>query len=47
VPTGQEEYKKLNAELAKKWPVITEKKAAPPDAKQWEGVQEKRKLLET
>ena len=47
VPAGQEEYKKLNAELAKKWPVITEKKAAPPDAKQWEGVQDKRKLLET
>jgi hypothetical protein len=27
--------------------VITEKKAAPADAKQWEGVLEKRKLLET
>ena len=38
VPAGQEEFKKLNAELAKKWPVITEKKPAPPDAKQWEGV---------
>jgi ferredoxin len=37
----------LNAELAKKWPVITEKKAAPPDAKQWEGVVEKKNLLET
>jgi ferredoxin len=47
VPAGQEEFKKLNAELAKKWPVITEKKPAPPDAKQFEGVVEKRKLLET
>ena len=47
VPAGQEEFKKLNADLAKKWPVITEKKAAPPDAKQWEGVVEKKNLLET
>jgi len=47
VPAGQEEYKKLNADLAKKWPVITEKKAAPPDAKQWDAVRDKRKLLET
>ena len=47
VPTGQEEFKKINADLSRKWPVITEKKAAPADAKQWEGVQEKKKLLET
>jgi ferredoxin len=47
VPEGQEEFKKINAELARKWPVITEKKAAPPDAKQFEGVADKRKLLET
>ena len=47
VPAGQEEFKKLNADLAKKWPVITEKKPAPPDAKQFEGVSDKKKLLET
>jgi ferredoxin len=47
VPAGQEEFKKINADLSKKWPVIAEKKAAPPDAKQWEGVAEKKKLLET
>jgi ferredoxin len=47
VPAGQEEFKKINADLAKKWPVITEKKAAPADAKQWEGVTDKKKLLET
>ena len=46
VPAGQEEFKKLNAELAKKWPVIAEKKPAPPDAKQFEGVADKLKLLE-
>jgi ferredoxin len=47
VPAGQEEFKKINADLSRKWPVITEKKPAPADAKQWEGVQEKKKLLET
>ncbi len=35
VPAGQEEFKKINAELSKKWPVIAEKKPAPPDAEQW------------
>ena len=29
VPAGQEEFKKINADLAKKWPVIAEKKARP------------------
>ena len=37
MPAGQEHFKQLNAELAKKWPVISEKKDAPADAKQWEG----------
>ncbi len=46
IPDGQESFLKLNAELAKKWPVISEKKDAPADAKQWEGVPEKIKLLE-
>jgi ferredoxin len=46
IPDGQGNFKELNAELAKKWPVISEKKAAPPDAKQWEGVKDKVKLLE-
>jgi len=47
VPAGQEEFKKINADLSKKWPVIAEKKPAPADAKQWEGVADKKKLLET
>jgi ferredoxin len=47
VPEGQEDFKKINADLAKKWPVITEKKPAPPDAKQFDAVTEKRHLLET
>ncbi len=36
----------LNAELAKQWPVITEKKDAPEDAKEWDGKPDKIKLLE-
>src|SRR5579875_683101 len=46
LPAGQEQFKKLNAELAKQWPVITEKKDAPADAKEWDGKPEKLKLLE-
>ena len=45
-PPGQEQFKKLNAELAKQWPVITEKKDAPADAKEWDGKPDKLKLLE-
>src|SRR4026207_197456 len=46
LPAGQEQFRQLNAELAKDWPVITEKKAPPPDAKEWEGRPDKAKLLE-
>ena len=46
IPDGQQAFKQLNAELAKKWPVISEKKDAPADAKQWEGVKDKITLLE-
>ena len=46
LPKGQEAFKALNAELAKKWPVITEKGEAPADGKSWDGKPEKLKLLE-
>src|ERR1039457_5370642 len=46
IPKGQENFRQLNAELTKQWPVISEKKDAPADAKQWEGVKDKMKLLE-
>ncbi|MBS35811.1 MAG: ferredoxin [Thiotrichales bacterium] len=36
----------LNQELSREWPVITEQKDGPPDAKEWEGVPDKLKLLE-
>lgn len=46
LPAGQEHFKQLNADLAKNWPVITERKAAPADAKEWDGKPDKLKLLE-
>jgi ferredoxin len=46
LPAGQERFKRLNAELAKRWPVIGEKKQAPADAKEWEGKPDKLGLLE-
>jgi ferredoxin len=46
LPAGQEPFTKLNAELAKQWPAITEKGPAPADAKEWEDKPDKLKLLE-
>ncbi len=46
LPAEQAHFKELNKELAKKWPVITEKKDAPPDADDWKGKPDKLKLLE-
>jgi ferredoxin len=46
VPTAQRDYTSLNAELAKVWPVITEKIDAPGDADEWAKVKDKRKLIE-
>jgi len=46
IPSGQEKFLELNAELSREWPVLTEKKPAPEDAAEWEQVQEKLKYLE-
>jgi ferredoxin len=46
VPAGQEAFVALNAELAKGWPVITERKYSPADAKDWEGKPDKLALLQ-
>ena len=46
LPAGQEEFIELNAKLANKWPNITSIKDSPPDAKEWEGVPNKRQHLE-
>ena len=46
VPDEQQQYIQLNAELAKIWPVITEKKDALPDADEWAEVKDKLEYLE-
>ena len=46
LPDGQEKFIELNAELSQEWPVITEMKEAPEDAKEWDGVKDKLQYLE-
>jgi ferredoxin len=46
VPENQRQFIALNAELAKLWPTITEKKDALPDADAWNGKPDKAGLLE-
>ena len=46
LPAGQEAFTALNAEFAKAWPVITDKKDALPDAEQWKDVKDKLQHLE-
>ena len=45
-PANHEHYKKLNGELSKAWPVITEAGKPPGDADEWAKVFEKFHLLE-
>jgi ferredoxin len=46
VPDDQQQFKALNAELAKAWKPIIERKPAPPDADEWKTVKVKLPLLE-
>ena len=46
VPPDQKKFIALNAELAKAWPPIIEKKDALPDADEWASVKEKLDKLE-
>jgi len=45
VPADMEHFIQLNVELSQEWPVITEMKEAPTDAKEWDGKPDKLKLL--
>jgi ferredoxin len=45
VPQDQVRFIALNAELAKQWKVIVEKKDAPADADEWLNVKDKLQLL--
>jgi len=46
LPADQEDFIKINADLAEVWPNITELKDAPADADDWKDVAEKKHLLE-
>jgi ferredoxin len=46
LPPGHEEFTALNAELAKVWPTISDKKDPLPDADEWKDVKDKRDKLE-
>ena len=46
VPADQKDFLKINADLAKAWPVITTRKDAPADARDWDKVKDKLHLLE-
>ncbi len=46
LPQEQLHFIRLNAELAKLWPTIVEKKDAPADADEWKDVKEKLPMLE-
>jgi ferredoxin len=39
-------FLEINERLSKKWPILTEIKAAPEDAKEWEDKTDKLNLLE-
>jgi ferredoxin len=41
VPSDQQQFIKLNAELARGWPSITKTKPALPDADEWKDVKDK------
>ena len=46
LPADQQHFTKLNEELSQSWPVITEMKDHPEDAKEWEDKPNKLELLE-
>jgi ferredoxin len=46
VSEKQHHFIAINAELAKAWPVLSQRKEPPPDADEWKDVPEKFKLLE-
>ena len=46
LPEDQAHFLELNAALAKKWEVITERKDPPADAAEWDGKADKLELLE-
>ena len=46
MPEDQHKFIALNAELAKNWPVISERREPPADADDWNGTPDKLEYLE-
>ena len=46
LPSDQQDWTAINAELSPAWPAITRKKPPPPDADQWAAVKNKREHLD-
>ena len=46
VPANQQQFIKLNIELARKWPSITKSKSPLPEAEQWKDTEAKLEFLE-
>ncbi len=46
MPADQQQFIKLNVELARKWPSITKSKAPLADAEEWKDTKEKLQYLE-
>lgn len=46
LPAGQEEFKELNARLAKVWPTISAQKDPMDEAEEYKGVTGKRSMLD-
>ena len=46
LPEDQKPFKDLNAELCKTWPVLTQQKPGPDDAKEWENKPGKLEFLQ-
>lgn len=46
LPAQSAHFLALNAELARVWPTITEKRTPPPEARDWDGRENKLALLE-
>ena len=46
VPAAQQSFIALNAELAKRWPAIIERKEPPVDADEWLKAKDKLRLLQ-
>jgi len=46
VPREQHQFIQLNAELSARWPRIMERRDAPPDTEEWDGVPGKLLMLE-